>query len=142
MAGLHGQISDKSRAECSPSACPPSKTNSIPHTSGNLVFDLCAAFFFKGFFVRLVFFEYFLQTFPPRKCVAHYFSSLLLTCLPFQLERLLDGRICPTTDGERDEEAAHLLLDSLKVVLPLLRFQSPFDLKSYYSSPLSKSNSR
>jgi len=33
-----------------------------------------------------------------------------------QLERLLDGRICPTTDGEKDDEAAHLLLDSLKVM--------------------------
>ena len=91
MAGLHGQISDKSRAECSPSACPPSKTNSIPHTSGNLVFDLCAAFFFKGFFVRLVFFEYFLQTFPPRKCVAHYFLLFCLHVCPFSLSGFWTG---------------------------------------------------
>ena len=32
-----------------------------------------------------------------------------------QLERLLDGRICPN-EKEKDEEGAHLLLDSLKVI--------------------------
>merc|ERR1719507_1785298 len=45
-------------------------------------------------------------TLPPKPTAFHI----------LQLERLLDGRICPTTEGEKDEEAAHLLLDSLKVM--------------------------
>jgi len=45
-------------------------------------------------------------TIPPKPTAFHI----------LQLERLLDGRICPTSDGVKDEEAAHLLLDSLKVM--------------------------